>query len=105
MSCLVDRPLPKVFDYVADGVEALGDLVDWQPLGGFTVCGRSKLLRVESKYVFTREPDGTRTSLSLTMDPRGPARLVEPVLRRQLWQSLTVSFDRLATTLETALSP
>jgi uncharacterized membrane protein len=141
VSCLVDRPLRHVFDYLADfrnaptwqpqldsvrldggpfpvgkqvveihhflgvRVEALGDLVDWQPLNGFTVRGRSKLLRVESRYAFTREPDGTRTSLSLTMDPRGPARLVEPVLRRQLWRSLTVSFNRLATTLEAALSP
>ena len=96
VSCLVDRPLNELFNYVADfrnaaswqpqldsvrldggpfpegkqvveihhflgvQVEAVGDLVDWQPLGGFTVRGRSKLLRVESKYAFTRTQDGTR---------------------------------------------
>lgn len=132
VSCLVDRPLREVFDYVADfrnapawqpqldsvrldggpfpegkqvvevhhflgvRVEAVGDLVDWQPPDGFTVRGRSKLLRVESKYAFTRTKDGTRVSLSLTMDPRGPARMMEPVLRRQLTHDLTVSFERLA---------
>ena len=139
VSCLVDRPLRDVFDYVADfrnapdwqpqldsvrldggvfphgtqvveihhflgvRVEALGDLVDWRPLDGFTVRGRSRLLRVESRYAFAREPGGVRTSLSLTMDPRGPARLMEPVLRRQLWHSLTMSFVCLAKVLETAL--
>jgi uncharacterized membrane protein len=139
-SCLVDRPLRKVFDYVADfrnaptwqpqlasvrldggpfprgkqvveihhvfgiRVEAVGDLVDWQPMDGFTVRGRSKLLRVESKYTFAREPDGTRVSLSLTMDPRGPARLMEPVLRRRLMHDLTESFIRLDRTLEQTLT-
>jgi uncharacterized membrane protein len=140
VSCLVDRPLPKVFDYVADfrnaptwqpqldsvqldggpfpegkqvveihhflgvRVEAVGDLVEWRPPDGFTVRGRSKLLRVESRYTFAREPDGTRVSLSLTMDPRGPARMMEPVLRRQLSHDLTVSFASLARTLEVTLT-
>lgn len=67
-------------------VEAFGDLVDWQPLKGFTVRD-TKRLRVESTYVFAREPGATRTSLSLIVDPRGPARL----------------FNRLATTIDAAL--
>jgi hypothetical protein len=141
VSCVVDRPLRQVFDYVADfrnapvwqpqldsvrldggpfptgtqvveihhflgvRVAAVGDLVDWQPLVGFTVRGRSRLLRVESRYTFTSEPAGTRTALSLTMDPRGVSRLVEPVLRRQLGRSLAESFANLSTTLRTALTP
>ena len=43
-------------------------------------------------------------SLSLTMDPRGPARMMEPVLRRQLTHDLTVSFERLAKKLEETLT-
>ncbi|MDT5036335.1 MAG: hypothetical protein QOE03_1520 [Micromonosporaceae bacterium] len=141
VSCVVDRPLRQVFDYVADfrnapgwqpqldsvrldggpfprgsqvvevhhflgvRVEAVGDLVDWRPPDGFTVRGRSRLLRVESRYTFTSEPAGTRTALSLTMDPRGPSRLVEPVLRRQLGRSLAESFANLGTTLRAALTP
>jgi hypothetical protein len=141
VSCVVDRPLRQVFDYVADfrhaptwqpqldsvrldggpfprgtqvveihhflgvRVEAVGDLVDWQPPGGFTVRGRSRLLRVESRYTFTREPAGTRTALSLTMDPRGVSRVAEPVLRRQLGRGLATSFANLRATLETALPP
>jgi uncharacterized membrane protein len=140
VSCLVDRPLPEVFDYLADfrnapiwqpqldsvrldggpfpegnqvveihhffgvRVEAVGDLVDWQPLDGFTVRGRSKLLRVESTYTFARVPGGARVSLSLTMEPRGPARMIEPVLRRQLARDLSVSFVRLAETLNETLT-
>jgi hypothetical protein len=94
----------EVHHFLRVRVEAVGDLVDWQPLSAFTVRGRSRLLRVESRYAFAREADGTRVSLSLTMAPRGPARLMEPVLRRQLTHDLTESFRRLGRTLEATLS-
>jgi len=136
VSCLARRPLPEVFDFVADfrnapgwqpqlhavrlddgpfpagtrvveihhflgrRVEAVGDLVQWEQGRGFTVQGRSALLKVTSRYRFAAQPDGTRVSLALTMDPRGPARLAEPVLRRQLRDSLTASFVLLRQALE-----
>jgi hypothetical protein len=98
------KQVVEIHHFLGVRVEAVGDLVGWQPMDGFTVRGRSKLLRVESKYTFAREPDGTRVSLSLTMDPRSPARLMEPVLRRQLTHDLTESFIRLARTLEQTLT-
>src|SRR4051812_16730935 len=88
MSCLINRPLKPVFEYVADfrnapswqpqlaavrledgpfpagrtvteihhflgvRIEATGQLVDWQPLAGFVVRGRSGLIEVESRYAF-----------------------------------------------------
>jgi hypothetical protein len=136
VDCVTTKPLPVVFNYVADfsnapvwqpqldsvrlpdgpfpggrqvieihhffgiRVEAAGDLVDWQPQAGFTVRGRSGLLRVESRYRFAAGPAGTRVSLSLTMDPHGPARLAQPLLRRQLTRDLTASFACLARTLD-----
>lgn len=132
VSCLVDRPLNEVFNYVADfrnapswqpqldsvrldggpfpegkqvveihhflgvQVEAVGDLVDWQPLGGFTVRGPIKAAARGVEVRIHPHPGWHSVSLSLTMDPRGPARMMEPVLRRQLTHDLTVSFERLA---------
>ncbi len=140
VSCLVDRPLDKVFEYVADfrnaptwqpqldsvrldggpfpqgkqvveihhfvgvRVQAVGNLVDWQPMDSFTIRGGSGPLRVESMYSFVRESGGTRVQLSVTVNARGPARMMEPVLRRQLTDNLTESFLRLGRTLEATLS-
>ncbi|HET6211804.1 MAG TPA: SRPBCC family protein [Micromonosporaceae bacterium] len=108
---LDDGPFPEgsrvveIHHFLGVRVEAAGDLVDWQPLEGFTVRGRSSLLQVESKYRFDREGDGTRVSLNLTMRPTGPARIAEPMLRRQLRRSLEESFARLPGSALAARSP
>ena len=73
-------------------IEATGHLVAWQPLVGFTVRGRSGLMEVESRYAFAADEGGSRVDLTLTMTPHGPARLAEPVLRRQLTRDLRRAF-------------
>ncbi len=80
-------------------IQAPGELVAWRPLEGFTVRGRSGPLDVESRYSFTAEPPGTRITLHLTMTARGPARLAEPILRRNLERELRAAFRRLATSV------
>jgi uncharacterized membrane protein len=77
-------------------IEAPGELVDWRPLEGFTVRGRSGPLQVESRYSFASEPPGTRVTLQLTMSASGPVRLAEPMLRRSLERELQAAFQRLA---------
>lgn len=98
---LDDGPFPEgkrvveIGSFLGITVEAAGDLVDWRPLEGFTIRGGSALLQVESRYLFQGEPSGTRVTLFVTVTPRGPGRLAEPVLRRQLQRSLEESFERL----------
>ena len=139
VTCLINRPLPAVFAYVADfsnapawqrqlsavrlpdgpfptgrtvteihhflgvRIEATGHLVDWHPLDTFTVRGRSGLIEVESRYAFAEEDGGTRVSLTLTMSPRGPARLGEPFLRRQLGRDLNAAFTLLPRSCQDAV--
>lgn len=85
----------EIHHFLGLRVQAAGDLVAWQPLQGFTVRGRSRLLAVESRYAFTREPRGSRVGLRLTMTPRGPARIAERILRRTLQRDLSDAFSRL----------
>src|SRR6185437_3822978 len=102
----IEAPFPQathvveVRRFLGRRIEAPGDLVDWVPGRGFTVRGHSGPLRVESRYSFAREADGTRISLSLTMAARGLARIGEPVLRRSLTRELSLAFERLSPTLD-----
>jgi short-subunit dehydrogenase len=101
----VDAPFPQarhvveVRRFLGRRIEAPGDLVDWIPGEGFTVRGHSGPLRVESRYSFAPEANGTRVSLSLTMAARGLARIGEPILRRSLTRELTLAFERLSPVL------
>lgn len=90
----------EVRRFLGRRIEAPGDLVDWVSGRGFTVRGHSGPLRVESRYSFAPEADGTRISLSLTMAARGLARIGEPVLRRSLTRELALAFERLSPTLD-----
>lgn len=91
VSTLVDLPLAHVFAYVADFRNAPA----WQ----------RRLLRVRlddgpfPRYGFAAEAGGTRVTLDLTVAGRGPARLLEPVLRRSLERELRTAFQRLATSV------
>jgi short-subunit dehydrogenase len=101
----VDAPFPvaktvvEVRRFLGRRIEAPGELVDWVPGKGFTVRGHSGPLRVESRYGFAAEGDGTRVNLSLTMAATGVARLGEPVLRRSITRELTQAFERLGSVL------
>jgi uncharacterized membrane protein len=98
---LPDGPFPggarviEIHRFLGIRVEAAGDLVAWEPLSGFTVRGRSSRLAVESRYTFSGDEDTSRVGLSLTMTPRGPAHLAEPMLARALRADLAHAFRRL----------
>jgi uncharacterized membrane protein len=96
-----DGPFPtgtrvvEIHRFLGFRVEAAGDLVAWNPPAGFTVRGRSTRLAVESVYTFTGDDDACRVGLRLTMTPRGPAHLAEPMLSRALRADLADAFRRL----------
>jgi len=93
------RTVTEIHHFMGVRIEATGRLVEWEPLVGFTVRGRSGLMEVESRYAFAAVDAGTRVDLTLTMTPHGPARLAEPVLRRQLTRDLGQAFVALARVL------
>jgi short-subunit dehydrogenase len=105
----VDAPFPvaksvvEVRRFLGRRIEAPGDLVDWIPGKGFTVRGHSGPLRVESRYGFAPEADGTRISLSLTMAATGLARVGEPILRRSITSELIKAFALLGKVLDSQL--
>ncbi len=105
----VDGPFPEarkvveVRRFLGRRIEAPGELVAWETGAGFTVRGHSGPLRVESRYGFAPEADGTRISLNLTMSALGPVRVMEPVLRRSLTRELDTAFKLLAVTLDGTL--
>jgi short-subunit dehydrogenase len=90
----------EVRRFLGRRIEAPGVLVDWDPGKGFTVRGNSGPLRVESRYGFAREADGTRISLNLTMCAAGLARVSEPLLRHTLERELNTAFERLGSILD-----
>lgn len=98
---LPDGPFPtgrrvvEIHRFLGFRVEATGDLVAWAPLSGFTVRGRSTRLAVESRYSFSGDNDASQVGLRLTMTPRGPAHLAEPMLSRTLRADLASAFQRL----------
>lgn len=102
----VDEPFPaagKVVEirrFIGRRIEAPGELVAWETDAGFTVRGHSGPLRVESRYGFAPEADGTRISLHLTMSAAGPARVIEPLLRRSLTRELNAAFKLLGDILD-----
>jgi short-subunit dehydrogenase len=106
----VDAPFPvaktvvEVRRFLGRRIEAPGELVDWVPGKGFTVRGHSGPLRVESRYGFAAEADGTRVSLRLTMAATGLARVGEPVLRRSITRELTQAFEQLGRVLDGQLA-
>ena len=86
--------------FLGKQIEAPGELVAWVPKVGFTVRGSSGPLHVESEYGFTKNGDGTLVTLRLTMTARGPARLGELVLKRNMERELAVAFQRLGAVLD-----
>lgn len=98
---LDDGPFPtgtrvvEIHRFLGFRVEAAGDLVAWDPPAGFTVRGRSTRLAVESRYTFSGDDRASRVALRLTMTPRGPANLAEPMLSRTLRADLADAFRRL----------
>jgi hypothetical protein len=85
----------EIHRFLGFRVEAAGDLVAWDPPTGFTVRGRSTRLAVESRYAFSGDDEASRVDLRLTMTPRGPAVLAEPILSRALRADLVDAFQRL----------
>jgi short-subunit dehydrogenase len=101
----VDGPFPlsrtvvEVRRFLGRRIEAPGELIAWDADTGFTVRGHSGPLRVESRYGFASEADGTRITLHLTMAGRGVARLAEPLLRHSITGELRAAFQRLGSIL------
>lgn len=90
------RRVVEVHRFLGLAIIAAGELVDWQPPDEFTVRGGPRVLRVESRYQFAPERAGTRIVIAVTMHPRGPVRLLEPVIRRRLQRRLGPALGELA---------
>src|SRR6476469_648051 len=70
-----------------------------------SVRGQARLFRWQSTFTFT--PQGASTQIECTMDPnpKGPLRILKPLMSRMITQQMQRGLASLKTTLETRTTP
>ena len=66
----------------------------------FALSDRTGPFALERSYTFEKHPAGTRVSFRFTMSPRGPVRLVFPLLRAPIARQVRANIARLPDAIE-----
>lgn len=72
------------------------EITEFIPQRRFALRNTSGPFKLDRAYDFVPENGGTRISFSFRMAPKGPARLLFPLLRRIIARQVRSNIDRLA---------